>query len=454
MTRVMKIICFIVGLGFSILSLSSKAQSVITFQDAVKIALKNSATLNQQKNNLTFSQVQRTAGIAGLAPTVSVNATALQVNGNFFNQNEGKVVNGLFDQVSGSVNANLNLFSGFSQLNRVRQFNSLLEAQSYYVNRTTQDIISTVSSQYLQVLLDVELLRIANENLAAMNKQLEQVTEQVKLGAKSPVDEYNQDSQAKAAELRALQAEINLISDKALLTQTLLLDPLEQFDIAKPTWDINAIGANKNELPALVESALKSRGDFLRASENEEAAKYSMRSYRGNMMPSLYAFWTLNSSYNYLHGDVNAPFEQQFKTDNKRQTYGLQLSIPIFGGQQNWQNRANFVQQKVAYSNNQIIRKNVEVQVKTDVIRAYQNFELYKRTYAVSKAQLASAEVAFNLETERYNLGVTNYVDYIQANRIFVQAQTDMASAEYRFLFQKILLDYAVGTLKPEDIEQ
>jgi outer membrane protein len=37
---------------------------------------------------------------------------------------------------------------------------------------------------------------------------------------------------------------------------------------------------------------------------------------------------------------------------------------------------------------------------------------------------------------------------------VFVQAQTDKAQAEYRFLFQKVLLDYAVGTLKVEDFPQ
>ncbi|MFM7486481.1 MAG: TolC family protein, partial [Cytophagales bacterium] len=99
------------------------------------------------------------------------------------------------------------------------------------------------------------------------------------------------------------------------------------------------------------------------------------------------------------------------------------------------------------------IRKNVEVQVKADVLRAHQNFKLVKLTYSVSQAQLNAAENAFSLETERYNLGVTNFVDFINANRMFVQAQTDKAQAEYRLLFQKVLLDYAVGTLKVEDIQ-
>lgn len=427
---------------------------ILTFQDAIKIAMKNSVLLNQQKNNLTLSEMQRTSAYAGLGPTLSVNGGAVQVNGNTFNQNEGKVINGVFDQLSGSVNANINLFNGFNQVNRVKQSSNLLEAQSYYINRTVQDVINTVSLQYLTVLVDVELLRIAQENFEVLKRQLEQVRAQVDLGSRSPVEGYTQDSQTKAAEIRALQAEIILINDKGSLTLTLLLDPSEQFEVAKPDWDVNTIGSQEIDLETLFEASLKNRGDYLRALKNEQAAKYSMNASRAGMMPMLSAFGTLYSAYNHAHGDPSVrPIQEQFKTDNLRKVYGLQLYIPIFGGNQNFQNRTAFVQQKVTYLNTQTLTKNAEIQVKTDVVRAYENFKLYKRTYSVSLEQLTAAEMAFDLEKERYNLGVTNLIDYIQANRILVQAQTDRAQAEYRLLFQKILLDYATGTLKPEDLD-
>ena len=427
---------------------------ILTFQDAIKIAMKNSVLLNQQKNNLTLSEMQRTSAYAGLGPTLSVNGGAVQVNGNTFNQNEGKVINGVFDQLSGSVNANINLFNGFNQVNRVKQSSNLLEAQSYYINRTVQDVINTVSLQYLTVLVDVELLRIAQENFEVLKRQLEQVRAQVDLGSRSPVEGYTQDSQTKAAEIRALQAEIILINDKGSLTQTLLLDPSEQFEVAKPDWDVNTIGSQEINLETLFEASLKNRGDYLRALKNEQAAKYSMNASRAGMMPMLSAFGTLYSAYNHAHGDPNVrPIQEQFKIDNLRKVYGLQLYIPIFGGNQNFQNRTAFVQQKVTYLNTQTLTKNAEIQVKTDVVRAYENFKLYKRTYSVSLEQLTAAEMAFDLEKERYNLGVTNLIDYIQANRILVQAQTDRTQAEYRLLFQKILLDYATGTLKPEDLD-
>ena len=304
------------------------------------------------------------------------------------------------------------------------------------------------------MLVDVELLRIALENFEVLKIQLALVRQQVELGSRSPVEGYTQDSQTKAAEIKALQAEIQLVNDKGLLTQTLLMDPSEQFDVAKPDWDINAIGSEEADLQNLFDSSLKNRGDYLRAKKNEEAAKYSMKASRAGMMPSLSAYGTLFSAYNHVYGNLNErPFDVQFKTDNLKKAYGLQLYIPIFGGNQNLQNRTAFVQQKVQHLNSQELTKNAEIQVKTDVVRAFENFKLHKRTFAVSLEQLTAAEMAFELEKQRYNLGVTNQVDYLQANRILVQSQTDRAQAEYRLLFQKVLLDYATGTLKPEDLD-
>jgi len=106
------------------------------------------------------------------------------------------------------------------------------------------------------------------------------------------------------------------------------------------------------------------------------------------------------------------------------------------------------------YDNSQLTRKNLEYQIRNDIVKAVRNFNGAKKAFTVSVDQLKSAEIAFGFETERYNLGVTNFVDFTNANRVFVQAQTDKAQAEYRLVFQKILLEYAAGTLKPENIQK
>src|SRR5579872_3833368 len=126
----------------------------LTFDDAVKIALKNGMLLNQQKNNLELNQIQKTSNILGLGPTLSANSTAQRVDGNTFNSNTLTVVNGVFDRLSGSINANWNIFNGFGQVNRAKQYSNLLDAQAFYVNRTAQDLINTIAGQYLTVLVD------------------------------------------------------------------------------------------------------------------------------------------------------------------------------------------------------------------------------------------------------------------------------------------------------------
>ena len=458
----------------------------LTFDEAIKIALKNGMLLNQQKNNLEYSQMQKTQSLAAMGPNLTVNASASQINGNSFNPNTGSVINGVRDNLTATLNANIVLFNGFSRINGVRQYSNFLDAQAFYVNRTQQDLINTVANQYLQVLLDGELAKIAKENFDALDKQYQQTKEQVSLGARSPVDEYNQLALAKAAELRYVQAEIALTNDKTLLTQTLLIDPFEEYQVEKPNWDVNKIGAEVPNIEELTDKAKSSRGDYLRAVKQEQGYRFSSAAAGGNMLPTLAAFGTYGSAYNFQHNvpatvqtastiivadptaasgyslqrvtnpgyvanpETPRPFSEQFKTNNVFKQYGLQLQIPIFNG---LQNRTFHKQQSVLYENAILTRKNLEVQIKNEVIRAAKTFEGAKKSYSVSLDQFNAANLALQLETERYDLGVTSFVDFANANRTFVQAQTDRAQAEYRLMFQKVLVDYAAGTLKPEDLQ-
>jgi outer membrane protein len=469
--------------GLLMMSLFAKGQdsTVLTFEEAVKIALRNNVTLLTQRNNLELTQMQKRSAYAGMGPTVALNGSATQFNGNSFNQQQGRAINGVRDNISGSLNADINLFNGFGRINTIRASIAAFDAQKYFVDRTAQDLINLVSTQYLTVLLDVELLRIARENFEVQETTLNQVKAFVEVGSRSQVDEYNQDALTKNAELRAVQAEIQLVNDLATLTQTLLIDPFESYSVKRPDWDINAIGAQPIDIEQMLTLAKDHRADYKRALKNEDAQRYAAMATKSGMMPSLVAFFNYGSGYNFQHDisdsavnrsrpmvpispgvygfgnetsetvlnpDIPRPFSEQFKTNNVYKSYGLQLNIPIFRG---LQNRTQYVQQRVARDNAKLLSKNAEYQLKNDVLRAAKNFEGVRKAFQVASAQVRAAELAYQFESERYQLGVTNLVEYTTANRAYIQALTDKAQAEYRFLFQKIQLDYSLGTLKVED---
>jgi outer membrane protein len=275
---------FIFILMFWAVASSSFAQqsgTVLTFKDAVQLALKNNVTLNTQRNNLYQSKALKGAGIAGMGPQIYVNGNVYRSDGNRFIQQEGKVVNAVVDGASASLNINQPILGGFSSLNNMRSTSNSFDAQLEQVNRSTEDVIGSVAMQYLQVLLDEELVKIAIENVAVQKAQYEQVKAQVELGARSPVDEYNQLALLSNAELRVAQAENTLVVDRTTLFQTLLVDPTSITKIESPNWDVNMIAMEIGDLQSLLSRAEEKRSDLKMVRYAEKASKYSWHSNKG-----------------------------------------------------------------------------------------------------------------------------------------------------------------------------
>lgn len=450
-TSLLIVLCGLLSTAFA---QEQRTDTSLTFKEAIDLAVKNNVTLNTQKNNLLQQRVNRTYRWAQLGPQAGINASLYQSNGNRFIQQEGKVVNATVNGLSATLNIQQPIFNGLSIFNTARSSTEFFDAQLENVNRNLQSTINSVAIQYLSVLLDQELVKIAEENLKNQQTQFDQVKTQVELGARSPVDQYNQQAQVSAAELRLTQAEYNLVSDKITLFQSLLVDPTDSISIEEPEWNINGMALDNLNLPILVETALERRSDLKMYRHLEKGNRLSMHSAKGGYLPSLYAFYSNGSAWNQLKDADKADpgyrtFDQQFWTDNRSNSFGLSLSVPLFTG---FQTRSIYMQSKVAYENSKLNTSNQEVLVKGDVVRAYENYQAVQTAYTAALKGLEASQMAFDLERERYNLGVTSFVDFVNANRTYVQAQTDMAQAKYRFLFQKIALDFAVGTLKVEDI--
>ncbi len=441
----MKKIAFAFTLSLAVISVTAQEQ-VLTFQDAVKIALDNNVTIKQQENQQYVTQAQKLSSMARFAPTLSASAQAWKTQGNQFIEQEARVVNDAeTNNFFGSVDANLTIFNGLTNYNTLRQANARLESQTHLVNRSRQTVMSQVANQYLQVLLSAEILKIRSQNLVTQEKTYEQIEEQVKAGSMAKVDLFNQEGQVATARLQKIRAEIALRNNKTTLAQTLLLDPTEQFDVIEPAWSVENTGFESLDINELTTSALTNRGDYLSAQKEVTAAKRGQAIARATQIPSIGAFGRINSRYS----NASVPSFGDQMTDNRRTQYGVSMNIPIFTS---FQNRTQFVQAKINYENSKLTEDNLKVQVKSDVLRAYENYRDAITNFDATKAQLDAAEVSFGFEEERYQLQITDFVQYTTASDNYIQAQTDYAQARYTMLFQKLLLDFAVGTLRVEDI--
>lgn len=421
----------------------------LTFKEAVKIGLEKNLRLNQQENLLIASQVNKTAGMLRMAPNINITGNAGRNDGNSFNQQQGQVVNGVIDFFGANANANLPLFNGFNNFNAYRQASNQYEAQLQFVKRTNQDVIRDVANQYLVCLLDKELHEIQKQNVETQQQQYDQIKEQVALGSRAEVDLINQEYQVKNAELLAMRAAFTLRNDLATLAQTLQLNPLTQLEIEDPNWDVNLEDREVKNIDEISTAALEQRSDLAQARFNEKASQFGYQSSKGTFFPRVGLFAQYGSQYNYIQNATNRSFEQQFRDDNTQLTYGLTFTIPILGG---FQNRNTTVANRVAYENAKLQTENTEILVKSDVLRAYQNYRDARTSYDAASAQLKAAQLSQELEQERYRLGISDIVAVTQANQNSVRAQGDFANARYTLMFQKLLISYAEGTLNFEDI--
>jgi outer membrane protein len=439
-------------LFFSIFLVNAFGQDslrTLKFQEAIKIGLQNNVLLSQQKNQLVYTQTNKTASLLQLGPSIDASASAYRVDGNSFNQNEGRVINGKIDYVNGSIDANMPVFNGLNYLNQYRQANNLNEAQLHQVHRSTQDVIRDVAFQYLTCLLDQELVKIDEENVATQKLTYEQIKAQVELGSKAEADLYNQEYQVKNAELLLVRSRRTFKNDFTTLALTAQIDPTQYTNVEEVNWDVNMLIADSLSLDQMLALAQERRSDLKQADFNEKAARFGYASFKGRYMPSLFAGASYGSRYNYIYGDENRTFNQQFRTDNTQLSYGLRLTVPIYYG---LRYRSQAALSKVTYENAKIRTSNTEVTVKSDVLRAYQNYNDAKKGYEAADAQLRAAELSYKMEKERYDLGISTMVQLTTTNQAYIKAQGDFQNAKYTLMFQKLLLNYATGTLQVEDI--
>ncbi|MEO0554062.1 MAG: TolC family protein [Bacteroidota bacterium] len=445
MKRYLILIC-----SLMVSSAYAQERGLLTFSDAVKIALENNVILKRQKNQLSSIQAQKLNAKAQYLPSIGIQGSGSRNDGQQIDPITGNGTNIISDNFSGSISAGYSLFSGFSRWNNLKASDASFRSQTELAARTSQDVIANVANQFLQVLLDQELLKIAEANFENQNNIMTQIQSQVDLGARPVADKYNQEAIVKNNEVQVLRAKNDLQNDNSLLSQILQLDPSQKYELVIPNWNVDELTNLDEDLDKLYEIAMNNRSDVKQLDYQTESARFNMKSAASGYFPSIDLFVSYGSQYFSVQDDPEAvSFNTQFFDLNPSLSYGFSFSIPIFDRLNTYSRRTTA---KVNFQNSMNDFDNVKKTALIEVQRAYQNFQNAILNYEATKIQLQSAEFANDTQKESYSLGVASLIELSQSNQIYVQGLTDLAQAKYTLLFQNILLNYALGTLKFEDI--
>ncbi|HKL18907.1 MAG TPA: TolC family protein [Halalkalibaculum sp.] len=430
------------------MTLSLQAQEVekITLQEAIEISLENNYQLKQARNNLDLAEERELSAKGDFLPSINGSLNAGRREGSQFIPGTDNFVNTVSKSISGSVNMGLPIFAGFENINNLRssQYNKRSEEEN--LQRVRETVIFQTASNYLQVILDKELLEIDRENLAASQQTLEQVKAQVEVGSRPTVDLYNQEATVANNELQVVNSENALNASKLQLIRQLQVDPLQQYEFSTPEVNPQNVNAQDYNLRQLVNTAMDNRSDLRSDQLGIQSLEHQLSVAKASLYPSL----SLNAQISSDYSDrIDFDFSDQFYDQNVVKFIGLSLNVPIFN---NFNRRANIQSQMVTYKNAKLNLENTELQVVQDVNQAYNDYQSYVKQLESSRKALTAAEKTYETQQERYQVGAGTLIELSDANAQFVQAQANTTQALFRVIFQQKLLDYYIGRLD-QDIE-
>lgn len=415
---------------------------VITFNEAVRLALERNTTLRQAAATVEQRNVEIERARATFYPSLSVTSNASQSYGRVVDPNDFRVVNQTSEFISADLGTQVNVFNGFRDVAQLKLSRLNEDVASLSYDRARQNTVFRVVATYLDLVEQQEQIRIQQESLTAQQQQLAQIQEFVNVGTRPVSDLYRQEAEVARTELALLNAERAYRLSEGQLIQLLQLDPFGNYRFQTPTVDEAQLRDEAYDLGALLRTAFDQRVDLDARTMALTAAEQSVRLARLSMMPTV----NFRAGYGSDWASIrNGSFFEQFD-DRRGGSMAFSISVPIFD---RFQTRNSVALARVQRQQAQIDLDATRQSVAVEVRQAYLDFQAAEKQLDVAAKQERAAQQALDAAQERYNVGAGTIVELTQARADYVRAASERVNARYNYVFQQKLIDYYAGTLDP-----
>lgn len=446
-----------------------------TLEECVKYALDNNITIKLTELDLKTAAIDKRGAIGNYLPSVNANASHSWNIGLNQNITTGLLENQTTQYSSIGASVGVDIYKGLQNQNTFRKANLSIIASKYQLLKMQEDISLNVASAFLQILSNKENLKVRMEQLAIDEKRYARSEEMVNAGTIPRGDLFDLKATVATDKQNIAVSENNLLISKLSLAQLLQLKEFADFDVIDNTnlQDQNNIMAQS---PIdIYNKAKETRTELKLAQTNLEIAEKNVTIAKGAYQPTLSAFYNFNTRASYsdiITGSVPntanpttqigfvegtnqavlrnnstsvlgnaAPILDQFN-DNKGQSFGLQLSVPIFNG---FSTRNNVERNKVSLEKSKIDLEQKSLDLQRNVYTAFTDAKGALNTYESSTVTLEARQQAYNYAKEKYDVGLMNSFDFTQAQTLLTNAQSDVIRTKYDYMFKIKILEFYFG---------
>ena len=405
----------------------------LTLEQAVATALKQNTTAQVAVLTAAQSEQDRKIALSELLPQASLGATEEWHRVNILAQFGGNRVFPGFPQHVGPYpifSAGPSFNGQIFDLTLFRRY----QASRNAANASKQDSLSTreqvillVVSQYIGTLRSAADVLASQSRVELAQALYNQAADLQKEGVGTGIDTLRANVELQNEKQRLLEAQATMQTSLFGLSRLLNLDPRQKVELADT---LGFFETPQPDVEASIEEALTARHEWKALQEQIRAAENDKKAARASRLPSLHfsGNWAELGTH---PSDVIPTY-----------TYAGTVSVPLFtGGRIRAQiARADLDIQKLQQQQADV-RNSIALDVKTALI----NLDSARNQVKVANLGVELSREEVSQARDRFNAGVANNIEVIQAQDSLARANDNQIAALYRFNQARADLARAVG---------
>lgn len=412
-----------------------QAQNRYSLQECIEIALENNRSIKQQALNKQQKEIAYSQARTDLLPNLNASVNQNFVYGRSIGlDNTYQNVNS--QQTSFGISSDITLFDGLKMKYNIDARKAEVHISEADLERIQDDIVMSVSTAFMQVLMNKELLQIANDQIELTKINLARLNELVKSGRMAKGELLEMEAQQAQEEFNQVQAVNNLKLSLLDLAQIMELEDFDNFDVVVPDNLMVDQGILLSPT-SIYESALIARPEIRGAQYRVESSKKEIMIAKSAYFPSLSFGASMGTGYYNLSARPNESFSTQFK-NNRSTSLGFNLRIPIFN---RFQVRNSVRNAQIALEYNRLEVDKTKLDLRKRIEQAYYNaIGAESRWEAAQKSETASQE-AYRFAEQKYDNGRATSYELTQAKSNLAKVLSDRTQAKYEYVFRLKILE-------------
>lgn len=406
----------------------------------MQYAADHSHTVRQQQFALEDSRAAKTQAIGAFLPSVYGS-----VDGQI---NFGRAIDpstNTYTDVSTLYNgyglqASLVVFDGLQRYNNLRLAKANVAMGRSGVRAEKDDVALKVYKAYMDLVYCEGAVSQTAKKRDESRELLRQTSVMAEVGQKSDADvaQMRATLAADEYELAHMQSQ----TTKAMLALKQLMGfPVDSaLAVIQPSFDDEILKAD--DASQISAFAATDNPRILKAQQNVEAARYSLRAARGALLPTISLSGGVSTSFfRNMDKGGHASFSSQFR-NNAGEYVGLSLSIPLFDRLASYstirRRKTALVQaqENLAYEQSELRR--IIVEAASDVENSTKEVEKMQE-------QVEADSIASRLTTRKYEEGLASSIDVKTAAVTLLQSRVRLLQSQLTMAYNKKLLAYYKG---------